>query len=220
MKREIAVRDRVLGTPTGGGGRETPATRTSIDRRSALERPAERRCPRCHMSTVPTLVELDLRVRRLECDWHSFYEILKQMRTTYEARFDRTDGRLDRIDDSLLKILKRLRRSPSPDSRGRRNDDGAMSDAEAAAMSRPALAQLTARVMDLRGQSTGLARGLFVADADQPTTERTLFEARTLAIGMSNLATALVGMLAKETGQSPEHWLGELSAFLTELELP
>jgi hypothetical protein len=94
-----------------------------------------------------------------------------------------------------------------------------MSDAEAAALSRPALAQLTARVMDVRGQSTGLSRELFVADADQPTTERTLVEAQTLAIGMLNLATALVGMLTKETGQPPEHWLGELSAFLTKLEL-
>lgn len=94
-----------------------------------------------------------------------------------------------------------------------------MSDAEAAAMSRQALALLTARVMDVQGQSTGLGRELFGVDADQPTAERALVEAQRLAIGMLNLATALVGMTAKETGQSPEHWLGELSAFLTKLEL-
>ncbi len=53
------------------------------------------------MSTVPTPAELDLRVRRLENETGSIYEILEQMQTTNEARFDGIDARFDGIDGRL-----------------------------------------------------------------------------------------------------------------------
>ncbi len=72
------------------------------------------------MSTVPTPAELDLRVRRLENETGSIYEILEQMQMTNEARFDGIDGRFDGIDGrldaqgaQLSEILELLRRSGS-----------------------------------------------------------------------------------------------------------
>ncbi len=62
---------------------------------------------------MPTPAELDLRVRRLENDTGSIYEILEQMQTTNEARFDGIDGRLDAQGAQLSEILELLRRSGS-----------------------------------------------------------------------------------------------------------
>lgn len=63
---------------------------------------------RCRAMTKPTL---DLRVTRLENDTEAIYELIADVRTTqdeHSRRLDGIDGRLDRIEDMLAEVVRRL----------------------------------------------------------------------------------------------------------------
>ena len=81
---------------------------------------------------------------------------------------------------------------------------------------RHALAQLTARVSDLEGESEGLAREVFAmqvagddVDVDAPMH---------LSIGMENLAVKLVIELARAKGVEPAGVCQVLAGWLTSVE--